>query len=167
MIGVAIMLASISLWTADTSYWVIGTTLFFLALLMGNVVAPSTEAVMSAVPEEKAGVGSATNDITRQVGGAFGVAIIGSVLNTIYADEMSGAVSALPPEAADPAQDSIGPAVMIAARIGGEMGAALQRAADTAFVDGMGIAVLIAGGIALIGGMLVARFMPERLDAER
>jgi DHA2 family multidrug resistance protein-like MFS transporter len=80
---------------------------------------------------------------------------------------MADAVTALPPEAADPAQDSIGPAVMIAARIGGEMGAALQRAANAAFVDGMGIAVLIASGIALIGGILVARFMPERLDAGR
>jgi EmrB/QacA subfamily drug resistance transporter len=167
MVGVAIVLASISLWSAGTSYWVIGTTLFFLAMMMGNVAAPSTEAVMSAVPEEKAGVGSAMNDITRQIGGAFGVAIIGSVLNTIYANHMADAVTALPPEAADPAQDSIGPAVMIAARIGGEMGAALQRAANAAFVDGMGIAVLIASGIALIGGILVARFMPERLDAGR
>jgi EmrB/QacA subfamily drug resistance transporter len=167
MIGLAIVLGSISLWTADSSYWIIGTTIFLLALMMGNVLAPSTDAVMSAVPEEKAGVGSAMNDITRQIGGAFGVAVIGSVLNTIYADQMEGPVSALPPEAADPAQDSIGPAVQIAARIGGDLGSALSRAAGDAFVDGMGAAALIASGIALIGGILVARFMPVRIDAGR
>ena len=53
---------------------------FGLALSMGAVMAPATDSVMGAVPEAKAGVGSAMNDVTRQVGGALGVAVIGSLI---------------------------------------------------------------------------------------
>ncbi len=81
-------------------YWVVGVSLF-LALGLGNVMAPATDAVMEAVPEANAGVGSAMNDVTRQVAGAFGVAIIGSLINTVYADRMTDATAALPPAAAD------------------------------------------------------------------
>jgi EmrB/QacA subfamily drug resistance transporter len=167
MTGLAIVLGSIWFWSVDTSYWIIGTTIFLMALMMGNVMAPSTDAVMGAVPEEKAGVGSAMNDITRQIGGALGVAVIGSVVNTVYADRMSDTVSTLPPEAAEPVQDSIGPAIQVAARIGGDMGVALRDAAGVAFVDGMSVAVLVASGIALVGGILVARFLPARADDEQ
>ena len=54
----------------DTNYWIIGGTFFFLAFSMGNVMAPSTDSVMGAVPEANAGVASAMNDVTRQVAGA-------------------------------------------------------------------------------------------------
>jgi Na+/melibiose symporter-like transporter len=160
MIGLTLVLGSIAFWTTETSYWIIGTTLFLLTLMMGNILATSTDSVMGAVPEEKAGVGSAMNDIAREVGGALGVAVIGSALNTVYADRMSDTAATLPPEAAEPAQDSIGPAIHIAANIGGDLGASIVRAADNAFVDGLGFAVVIASATALVGAALVARFMP-------
>ena len=84
---------------------------FFLALSMGWVMAPATESVMSAVPEAKAGVGSAMSDVTRLVGGALGVAVIGSIIASAYSHDMSGA-----PEAAG---ESVGAAHAVAGQIGG------------------------------------------------
>jgi EmrB/QacA subfamily drug resistance transporter len=160
MLVVAAVLASFSLWGVDTPYWIIGTTLFFLALGMGNVMAPSTDAVMGAVPEAKAGVGSAMNDVVRQVAGAFGVAIIGSIMNTVYADRMQDPTVGLPPEAADPARDSVGAALGVAGQIGGAAGEALAAAARSAFVDAMGVAALVAASVALVGAVIVARWLP-------
>ncbi len=63
---------------------------FGLALSMGAAMAPATDSVMGAVPESKAGVGSAMSDVTRQVGGALGVAVIGSIIGSAYSGDMRG-----------------------------------------------------------------------------
>jgi hypothetical protein len=102
------------------------------------------------------------NDVVRQVGGAFGVAIIGSVINSVYRDRMTDAVAGLPPQAAEPASDSVGAALAVSAQLGGEAGSLLLAAARAAFVDAMGIAALIAASVAFIGALLVRRFMPPR-----
>ena len=73
---------TIALWQPDTGYWVVGGTFFVLAFGMGNVMAPSTDSVMGAVPEANAGVASAMNDVTRQVAGAFGVATPAALSST-------------------------------------------------------------------------------------
>jgi len=153
-------LASIALWEPDTSYWTIGSTLFVLALGMGSVMAPAVDAIMGGVPEAKAGVGSAMNSVTRMVAGAFGAAIIGSVMYTVYGEKVSDAASALPPELAEPAKNSVGAAVQVAAALPPEAGAQLSAAAGAAFTDAMGIAVLIGAAVALVGAPLVLRFMP-------
>jgi EmrB/QacA subfamily drug resistance transporter len=160
MLIVAAVMASIGFWQVDTPYWVIGTTLFFLSVGMGNVMAPSTDAVMGAVPEAKAGVGSAMNDVVRQVAGAFGVAIIGSILNTAYTRNMHDATAALPPQAAEPAGNSVGAALVVASRIGGQAGEALAAAGRAAFTDAMNIAAFVAAAIALVGTVIVARNLP-------
>jgi hypothetical protein len=138
-----------------------------MTFFMGNVMAPATESVMGAVPAAKAGVGSAMNDVTRQVGGALGVAIIGSVLNSGYTDRMASAVASLPAQAAGPAADSVGAAIQIAAKLPGGAGDALAAAARQAFVDSMGSAFLVGAGIALAGVLLVLRFLPAREQAHR
>ena len=158
----ALMSASLSLWGADTPYWIIGISIVIMSFGVSNTMAPSTDAVMGAVPLAKAGVGSAMNDTTRQVGGAFGVAILGSILNTIYTSNMAESVKGLPPEAAGPAQDSVGAAVNIATRIGGPQGEALANAARDSFVGGMHTAFLLAAGVALLAAVLVYRFMPAK-----
>ncbi len=153
---------TIALWQPDTGYWVVGGTFFVLAFGMGNVMAPSTDSVMGAVPEANAGVASAMNDVTRQVAGAFGVAVIGSVINTVYGGRMSEAVAGLPQEAAKAASDSVGAASQIAARLPAEVGGGLADAAKTAFTEALGIAVLVGAGVAVIGSVLVAKYMPAR-----
>ncbi len=155
----------------DTEYWIIGTTIVALSYGMGNVMAPSTDAVMGAVPVAKAGVASATNDVTRQVAGAVGVAVIGSAFNSAYSANMAGAVAQLPPEAAASASNSIGAATFVAANLPAESAAGLVGAAQQAFVDAMGTAIFFAVGIALLGAVAVALFMPaehlpDAADAE-
>ena len=156
------VLVTITLWQPDTDYWVIGLTFFVLAFGIGNLMAPSTDAVMGAVPEANAGIASAMNDVTRQVAGAFGVAVIGSVINTAYSGRMNEAVASLPPAAAQAATDSVGAALRVASRLPAEAAAGLVDAARVAFTDAFGVAVLVSAGTALVGAVLIARFMPAR-----
>ena len=168
LLGLAIALASISFWTETTAYWLIAINLIAISFSMGNIVAPATDAVMGAVPEAKAGVGSAMNDVTRQVGGALGVAIIGSILNSIYSSSIEDSSSTLPAQAAEAARDSIGAASIVAETIPDAAGRALDAAAAGAFIEGLGTAVLFAGALALLGAGVVLRFLPNddaQLDA--
>jgi len=162
MVVLGAVLISISFWDPHTEYWVIGLTFFCMAFGMGNVMAPSTDAVMGAVPEANAGVASAMNDVTRQVAGAFGVAVIGSVMNTVYSGRMEDVVTRLPAEAATAARDSVGAASRIASMLPGEVGTRLAEAAGAAFSDALGVAVMVAAGVALASAVLIAKFMPPR-----
>jgi len=156
----ALAMGGIATWDVATSYWVIGAGLFVMALSLGTIMAPATDAVMGAVPEAKAGVGSAMNDVTRQVFGALGVAEIGSILNSLYTNKMDDAVAGLPVQAAGPAADNVGAAVAIAARVGGANGVALAGAARGAFVDSLSVTALVAAGVAVVGAVMVTRFLP-------
>jgi Na+/melibiose symporter-like transporter len=162
LVVLAGVLVTITFWQPDTDYWIVGATFFVLAFGMGNLMAPSTDSVMGAVPEANAGIASAMNDVTRQMGGAFGVAVIGSVINTVYSGKMSEAVAVLPPEAAEAASDSVGAASRVASTLPAEVASGLADAANMAFTDALGIAVLAAAGVALTGAVLIARFMPAR-----
>ena len=159
---VAGVLVTITFWQPDTEYWIVGFTFFVMAFGMGNLMAPATDSVMGAVPEANAGVASAMNDVTRQVAGALGVAVIGSVINTVYSNEMGEAVAGLPPEAADAARDSVGAATHIASTLPAETVGGLADSANMAFTDALGVAVLVGAGVALTGAVLVAKFMPAR-----
>ena len=162
LVVLAGVLVTITFWQPDTEYWVIGVTFFLLAFGMGNLMAPATDAVMGAVPEANAGIASAMNDVTRQVAGAFGVAVIGSVINTVYGGRMDEAVAELPPEAARAASDSVGAAARVASTLPAEVAGGLADAAKIAFTDALGVAVLVAAGVALVGSALIVRFMPAR-----
>jgi Na+/melibiose symporter-like transporter len=161
MILVALVIGSVVFWQPDTPVWVVSVFFFVLPLGMGNVMAPGTQAVMSAVPEAKAGVGSAMNDLNRQVAGALGVAVIGSVSSSVYSSKVDSATASLPPEAAHAASDSIGGAVGVAAHLPASSADALMAAAGQAFTDGLGLALLIGSGVALAGAVLVRRYLPD------
>ena len=156
------VLASINLWSIDTAYWAILIPLVFMAFGMGNIMAPATEAVMGAVPLAKAGVGSAMNDVTRQVAGAIGVAVVGSVMNSIYSAKMAGYVAGLPASQANVIKNSVGGALQTSASLPPEVRLATIHAARVAFTDAYGLALLIGAGVAVIGALLVLRFMPAR-----
>jgi EmrB/QacA subfamily drug resistance transporter len=160
LVGLTLVLLSITRWTPTTDAWVVSATLFVLAICLANVMAPATSAVMGAVPEAKAGVGSAMNDLLRQMGGALGVAIIGSVMNTAYRDRMADALAGLPATAAQAAGDSVGAAVAVAARVGGPAGDTLASVARAAFVDALGLAAVVAAAIAIGTAVLIGRTMP-------
>ena len=127
LIGLGIMLTTTLLWTSDMPYWPIGLWFFFGALSMGCVMGPATASVMGAVPKEKAGVGSAMNDVTRQVGGSLGTAVIGSLVASFYGSRVSDAASGLPSGARSAVKDSIGSADAVAAQLPADQGASLSH----------------------------------------
>ena len=145
-----------------TGYGVILLAIIAMTYGMGNIMAPSTDSVMGAVPVAKAGVGSATNDVTRQVAGAIGVAVIGSVFNSAYQANMEPAVAQLPPDAAGAASNSIGAALQVASQLPAQAGEALALASRQGFVDAMGVAIWIPVALAIVGGFLVLKFLPPQ-----
>jgi EmrB/QacA subfamily drug resistance transporter len=135
-------------------------------LLMGTGIAltwaPTTESIMGSLPAAKAGVGSAVNDTVREVGGALGVAVLGSVLASQYTGAVSSATGALPATAAHAASDSLGGAVVVAQQIGGSAGATILHAAQSAYLDGFGLALTIAAVVAAAGAVVAAIWLPAR-----
>src|SRR5690606_35799009 len=126
---------------ADSSYEQLVASMMVMAIGMGLSMAPATEAVMGAIPRSKAGVGSAMNDTTRQVGGALGVAVIGSLMSSVYRSNLDTSAVPLPPAATEAARESLGGALAVAAEVG-PAGAPLAEAARLAFVDSMGAGLL-------------------------
>jgi hypothetical protein len=150
--------------TAGGGYAPMLGVLLIMAVGMGLTMAPATESIMGSLPLGKAGVGSAVNDTTRQVGGALGVAVIGSILSSAYSARMSDALAGrpVPAEAASAIEDSVGAAITIADRLGGAVGDGLAATARTAFVNGMGTSLFVAAGVAFVGAAVVLRFLPAR-----
>ena len=133
---------------ADSPYAFVGLITGVVGFGFGMAYVPATDSVMGSLPRKRAGVGSAMNDTTRQVGGALGVAVLGSILASGYKDSIAGAIQGVPAAVADAVRDSVGAAVLIADKLGGAQGAALLHAGRSSFVDGMSSA-LIAGAIVM------------------
>jgi EmrB/QacA subfamily drug resistance transporter len=149
-------------WTADMPYWPLGVWFFALAGCMGLITGPATDSVMGAVPEEKSGVASAMNDVTRQVAGALGTAVIGSMITSLYASRIGDSVASLPEQARVAAEDSIGQANAVAAELPAGQGAALADSAAKAFTEALGIGFSVAGACALAGAVAVKLWLPAR-----
>jgi EmrB/QacA subfamily drug resistance transporter len=158
--------------SAGTPYWPeIVAQMVVIGLGLGLTTAPATEAIMGVVPKDKAGVGSAVNDATRELGGTLGVAVLGSVSASIYTRslESAGALADVPGAAATAARESVGGALLASAELGRqapELSARLIQAADTAFFRSLQAACLIAGFIALAGGIFAAAVLPARPSPE-
>ncbi len=162
MATIAVGLLTLAGLDADSAYTTFAAGIGVAGLGMGASMAPATDAVMGSVPLAKSGVGSATNDTVRQVGGAFGVAVLGSLLAAGYRGDMQAATAELPAGAAGAAQDSIAAATELAARLPGPAGERLGDAANVAFVGGMQTAVLVAAAVALGGALIAAALLPAR-----
>lgn len=161
LVVVAGALSVMALINESSGYGHVALGLAILGIGMGTAMAPATDSVMGSLPLAKAGVGSAMNDTTRQIGGALGVAILGSVLASVFSSNMEPFVTQLPPEAAGIASDSIGGALSVASQVGDAAGP-LVDAAKAAFVDGMGIAIWLAVGVAIAGAVVTWLFLPAR-----
>ena len=134
---------------------------------MGLTMAPSTTAVMDAIPESKAGVGSATNDASREVGGALGIAIGGSVLNEIYQSSISIPASAS--SQSHVIQESFPAAITIGQKmleLGNQDGALLITSARESFIEGMVGACIVSGIVALLAAIIVKLKLPEDNSSE-
>jgi EmrB/QacA subfamily drug resistance transporter len=153
----------------NSSYGAVLVALMMLGLGISLTMAPATESIMGSLPKEKAGVGSAVNDTTRQVGGALGVAVLGSVLSSGYASRIAGAVGnhSLTTSVAGAARDSVGGAINAGHQVGGQAGQALVVAARQSFVGAMRPTMLIAAGVTLVGALIVLAFLPAHAVDEQ
>src|SRR5215471_11368289 len=161
-------------WISDVSpatpYGIIAAQMVLLGAGMGLTQAPATEAIMGAVPRQKAGIASAVNGSTRLFGGTLGVAVIGSVAASLYTSRLTALLPpGLPPRALIAARGSVGGAAVAAehltrAGLGGPAGA-LDRAAVVAFLHSLTGACLVAAGAAAAGVVLVAFLLPARPQA--
>lgn len=147
--------------TAESTYGSILWRMLFLSVGMGLTMAPATESIMGSLPLAKAGVGSAMNDTTRQVGGTLGVAIIGSVLSSVYGSKIIDALSGTPApqRVIDVASESLGGAMQVAERIG-PRGDELVTVAREAFVDGLHGGAVVAAIAAGLGALVAAAYLP-------
>ncbi|MEX1219088.1 MAG: DHA2 family efflux MFS transporter permease subunit [Solirubrobacterales bacterium] len=153
--------------SVETSYLEIACQMVLLGSGMGLTSAPATESIMGAVSNAKAGIGSAVNDTTRELGGTLGVAVIGSVFVSLYQEAFSSAVlRTIPAAALEPARESVGGALIAAQRLaeGGASGAAssLTQVASTGFFDGMAAGCLVASGVCATGAIICFAFLPAQ-----
>lgn len=165
MLLVAAGLAAFALFDATTPVWVLCVVFFVQGAGMAHIMPPVTVAVMQALPREKAGSGSAVNNTFRQVGGALGVAVLGSLLSSTYRGEIEGHLGAVPAAARDTAGESIEATMAVAEKLG-PAGAPLMSSASDAFLSAMHVTALGSAGVALIGTVVVALFMPGRTAPE-
>ncbi len=167
--GMALMAAGFSLVatsTPQTSYQFLLIASVIVAAGMGLAMAPATESIMGSLPPAQAGVGSAVNDTTRSLGGALGIAVVGSLASSFFASHIRPALAHLPATYAAQAKTSVGAAITISQRAPGPFGAVLAHAAKQAFITGADHAVLIAVAAALLGTVIAWRYLPARQSSQ-
>jgi EmrB/QacA subfamily drug resistance transporter len=126
-----------------SSYWRLLIAVLMLGAGMALATTPATTAIVSSLPDSKQGVASAVNDATRELGGALGIAVLGSALIGRYRAGLSTALAHTPPRLAHTAKEALPAALQIAARLGPK-GHLLAERAQSAFVNGLSLAMMIA-----------------------
>lgn len=156
----------------DSSYTTVMLGEIILATGMGFAVSPATDSIMGSVPVSKAGIGSAMNDTTRQLGGALGVAVLGTIMNGRYLDGIESLRVALPQLREDifnGISSSIQAAHLIAAdpRVPESFSETIVQTADRAFVVGMNDAMLFGAAVMVVNALVVALILPSRVRVPR
>ena len=163
---IAVGLALLSRTTVAGSYIDAIPALVCLGIGTGLAFAPCTESVMGSLPPEQAGAGSGTNSAALQIGGAMGVAVLGSLLNTRYQDRMGPVLAhrAVPVPVAHLITGSLGGALAVAQQVGGALGEALAVVARLAFVSGMDLALTVGAVVVATSAVITLALLPNRAD---
>ena len=162
MATIALGLALLSRTGTTGSYGAAIPALLLIGVGSGLAFAPCTESVMGSLPHSRSGVGAATNSAGLQVGGALGVGVLGSVLDTRYVGHVAPVLVGrhLPAGVEQLIVGSLGGALAVAGHVGGPIGSALATVARRAFVDGMDLALLTGSFAAIVGVAVVAIALP-------
>ncbi len=165
-IGLTVLAAGVAIRafsTAGTGYPLLLVSLVVTGIGVGLTIAPSTGAIMSSLPPEKAGVGSAINDAARQVGAAAGVAVLGSVWASSYRGGLTRATvgAGVPQQALVASRVSIGAVAQSARGLPRSVGGELLSAARAAFVHGSNVANVVGAIVVLAAAALAFRYMPR------
>jgi len=155
---VTVALVALSFLQRDTPYAIAIIPFVMMSTGIGLVMPPATESIMGSLPRDKAGVGSAVNDTTRQMGGAVGVALIGAVVSSIYASEVTSAANRFGVTGSDlaEAKSSLGGGLKVAASAAD----GFTNAVKTAFVDGLSSGLRMASLFVVFAGFVVWRYLP-------
>ncbi|HEX7094863.1 MAG TPA: MFS transporter [Acidimicrobiales bacterium] len=130
---------------------------------MGLAMTPATNAIVQSLPRARQGVASAVNDTARELGAAFGIAVLGSAFNSAYRSDINGHLDGVPPEAAEVARDAPAGALVVADGLG-DQGSVLARHAQDAFASGMQSALLVGAVVLALGALFTALRGPRRAD---
>ena len=146
------------------SYGDVVPGLLLIGLGTGLLLPTATNSVVGSVGQHDSGVGSASNAVALQVGGALGVAVIGSVMSTRYREHMTAVLSGrhVPPAASQAILGSLGGALAVAAKVGGSTGVLLAHAARAAFMSGVEASLAVGAVVALGAALLVLARLPAR-----
>jgi EmrB/QacA subfamily drug resistance transporter len=158
--GLGLTVVALSGWMfvdGSTPLWVVAVLFFVQGGGMASVVPPAMESILSTLPRERAGVGSAVGNSVRQVGGALGIAVLGSVVMAVYRERVEPAAGGLPAEAASGTRESVAGAYAVAERLGAPE---LVPAANEAFLTAMHTAAGAAAVIALLTVLVALRWLP-------
>ncbi|WP_405481693.1 MFS transporter [Streptomyces sp. NBC_00009] len=161
LVILAAMLAAFTILDADTPIWILEVNFFLMGMGMAHVMTPTSVVIMQALPREKAGSASALSNTFRQVGGALGIAVLGSVLSTAYRSGIEDKLGLLPAGLRHTAGESIEATLGIAAKLG-PRGDALVGAANDSFLHAMHVTALCGAGIALVSAVVTVLFLPGR-----
>ncbi|MEV6741959.1 MFS transporter [Streptomyces sp. NPDC051104] len=164
MLIIAAMLAAFAALTADTPIWILEVLFFLMGTGMAHIMTPTSVVIMQALPREKAGSASALSNTFRQVGGALGIAVLGSVLSTSYRDGIQDKLTFLPAGVRHTAGESIEATLGVASKLGPK-GRALVSPANDAFLHAMHVTALWGAGVAVLGAVVVALFLPGKAAA--
>ncbi|MEE3062862.1 MAG: DHA2 family efflux MFS transporter permease subunit [Actinomycetota bacterium] len=165
--GLAVFAAGLA-WasTADaaTSYTEIATQMLLLGGGLGLTFSPATESIMGSLSADKAGIGSAVNDTTRELGGTLGVAIVGSVFASVYSAHLgtAPALATLPTSVTATMRSSMAAAHKVIEQLPAERAGPVRAAVNHAFLDGLQVGSLVCAGIALAAAIVVAGLLPAR-----
>jgi hypothetical protein len=149
----------------NTPYWLILIGQVVFAIGFGMTTSPATNSVMQSVPVRKSGIGSAMNDMTRQVGGALGVAVLGSISNGIYRENLIAPIKALP-QMSEPMRETILRSIQGARIVASQLpngGQRIMDASKVGFVAGMQQALLLAALVMLVSAVLNFLLLPDQV----
>jgi EmrB/QacA subfamily drug resistance transporter len=167
-VGLLLVAASFVLfltWDANTGVTTVIAVTALMGLGMANVLAPCTDSIMGSLPRAKAGVGSAVNDTTRQMGGAVGVAVFGSLMASHFHSTIQHKIgSRVPGSLFAQVRDNVGTAVGIARQspAARPYSNTIVTAAHDTFVSGLHQIGLVAAAITVFAAIGVALFLPAR-----
>lgn len=145
----------------DSSYLEVCWPLMVISTGFGLCTAPTTSAIMTAAPDQKQGVASAVNDATREVGGALGIALAGSILAGSYSHHIASALGDYPAPVRGPAADSLSKALAVANQLGPQ-GLALADRSKEAFVAASDSSYLVMAAVVAVAAIIVPFFAPGR-----
>ena len=154
-------LVGIAFFGVDTSYLQLVVTMMVMAGGMALTMTPMTTQLMAAVPLNRAGMGSATNDTTRELGGALGVAVLGSLVTSQYAANVAGAVRDLPAAVRNAAEGSLGAVQGLIDEGVIPADSPILAVAKGAFVDGLTLAASVGAVVVLVAALAVWRYLPS------